>query len=440
MDFAQVQVVKVAILAIVVGTLVVLGIAYTEGVFNKPEPEEPSYEGYPENLVIDSHTTNDFGSKAHVYLENADGTSPVLIDAVGTYPLPEEPVIRVSVNDKTFSLGEFGGDVYIYKEDWPYSYMITTGFTGAVAGEITIDGYEATFPLSIVYGYSAVKYELGSVFALGIIEYLPNDGAQSPVLWSKSNSPPTLEEVGFTAPEGKELDYWSYYQDGSGEKLIPGDTTQYIPWGASPYAQWKEAGPPVYPSTFVVSEDYANSFTGVVDLYLDSLDGSSSQLINAAGTYDLPEYPILRAILKDSSYSLGIFDGRPLIYKAGAGSSYEVMTAINCCSGAAVIDYGTTSCSLLLSSSQGTAMSFMAPSIYEWKYDYYILNNGTKDLVMYASDHPETAETLGITAPAGKVLDCWTTGEDGTGNQYTPGDTEVVIPRGLFLYAQWKNA
>ncbi len=437
MDFAQVQVVKVAILAIVVGTLVVLGIAYTEGVFNKPA--DPPYEGYPDTLTVEENFNNKYPARATVYLENADGTDSVCVDDVGVYDLPDNPVMKVVVNP-LHSVGTFGSDVYIYQEGLEYSYEITTDYLGASIGDVSIDGQTVIFSLTPVYGNSTITSKFPMVFSKSITLYYPNYDNLSYEMWFDSNIPETLENLKITPPSGKTLDYWSYYEDGSGEHLTPGDTSKFVPFGVSLYAQWKEAGPPAYPTTFVVSEEYANTFTGVVDLYFDSLSESNPKLINEVGSYDLPEYPILRAVLKDSSqYSLGIFDGRPLIYRAGEGSSYEVMTAINCCSDATVFESDATSCSILLVPGPGDEMSYMAPSIYAWTNDYYFLNNSTLDLVSWASDHAETAETLGITPPAGKVLDCWTLTQDGTGTKFTPGSTDV-IPRGLFLYAQWKDA
>ncbi len=435
MDFAQVQVVKVVILAIVVGTLVVLGIAYTEGVFNK---DDPSYEGYPDTITVEKYFYNPHPGIVSLYLEGDDGSESVCINKEGTYELPENPALVAVVVDSTYSIGFFGPHVIVYNVDDEASYRVTTSYEGAVPGDMTIEDGTATIPLILEYGYETVTFDYPCINTWTNTLYYANYGgymAES----SLSTYPETstfLKEQGIPNPDGMALDYWTYYSDGSGEKLTPGDTSVYLPHGAVLYAQWKESGGGDDPVTFTVTNAAANAYTDIVDLYLEDTSGNTT-CINEAGVYSLSEGSAIMVVAKDS-YSAGVFGDDVYVYKEGAGASYEVMKDLDGVSFSYAYP-GADGIRIYFYVESGVdTVSFPAASVYEWTHSVYFLNNGTMDLVVDSSYHPLSAE--GITAPYGKTLDCWTTGQDGTGNQYTPGNTEVVIPLGLVLYAQWKNA
>ncbi len=440
MDFAQVQVVKVAILAIVVGTLVVLGIAYTEGVFNKPA--DPPYEGYPDTITVEQYFYNPHPGIVSLYLEGEDGSESVCINKVGTYNLPDDPMLVAVVMDPTYSIDFFGPHVIVYKTDDEASYRVTTSYEGAYPGDITIEGSTATIPLILEYGYETVTFDYPCINTWTNTLYYANYGgymAES----STSTYPETstfLKEQGIPNPDGMVLDCWTYYSDGSGKKLTPGDTSVYLAHGSVLYAQWKESGGGGGPTTFTVTEDTANAFAGIVDLYLVDLTESGTPLcINDAGTYTLSEDPVIKAVVKDSTYSANVFGDGAFVYKEGAGASYEIMKDLDGTIYTLPFFDGTTVKIAFTPDSSADTVSFAVTSVYKWTYDVYFVNNGTMDLVVWESDYPETVETLGITVPAGKTFKCWSTNKDGSGDTFKPGSSDV-IPRGLFLYAQWVDA
>ncbi len=268
------------------------------------------------------------------------------------------------------------------------------------------------------------------------VTYNANEGTGT---MTDSNSPyltgstVTVLSNTFTAPTGMHFDHWDTASDDSGTDYSPTDTFT-ISGNVILYAIWQSGeGPQSGDVTFTAGTDEgSNGSSG-------NSDSMTKSVITISGT-NLATTTAQYRIYQDCELTISTSAGNITnIVFAGADTSYP-MTRLSTETGTYTVTNnngsweGAAPSVVFSASSQARASSitvtFASGTVYTITYDS---NGGSGSMSSTVGSSPAVA-SCSFTAPEGKVFFEWNSEADGSGEDYSVGDT---LSESITLYAQW---
>lgn len=194
------------------------------------------------------------------------------------------------------------------------------------------------------------------------------------------------------------------------------------------------------PSEFTVESSFANEYTDILNIYLESSNGSNSVCIDAAGTYNVPSDPVLKIKPVAEGFKAGVFGKQVVVYSEESGKDnvgYRVDTFLNGTStGNGAIKDGSAVLPLTPNSPN---LSFTSDAVIDYDSITCYVEDSTIPQFEYYYSHDVPAKTVldpkSEYFPAGKTFSYWSYG-DGDTTQITPGDS-TYLPYGVRLFGNW---